>query len=156
MYCLLNPSKSYACCYTTVQSLKQVTSWSSTFLDTRSIKPRVVTVRKVSEVSTPCSNHSELSCKLVGKTFCTFQCNKDCLHGTCSNNLAPTLRAGTRTTCSFCSCPFWPKTVIFGEGQMFRGGLRPFVGVVCKKGPQKWSFQTILRRSMWCKFFWGN
>ena len=151
MYCLLNPSKSYACCYTTVQSLKQVTSWSSTFLDTRSIKPRVVTVRKVSEVSTPCSNHSELSCKLLGEDFLYLPVQqrllaRDLFEQPCAN-------FGTRTTCSFCSCPFWPKTVIFGEGQMFRSGLRPFVGVVCKKGPQKWSFQTILRRSMWCKFF---
>ena len=36
---------------------------------------------------------------------------------------------------------------------MFRGDYRPFGGVLCKKEPQKWSFQTILRRPMWCELF---
>ena len=39
---------------------------------------------------------------------------------------------------------------------MIRSVYLPFGSVKCKKGPRKWVFQTILRRSMWCKKFFDN
>ena len=47
----------------------------------------------------------------------------------------------------------FPKCLILVEDGTFYSVLLPLGGVVCKKGPQKWLFQTILRRSMWFGFF---
>ena len=78
------------------------------------------------------------------------------MYGTFSNNLAPTLHAGTRTTCTFCSISFSPKWSNLVKGGNFQSDLLPFAGLLCKKGAQKWTLRCFLHRFMWCKLFFEN